>query len=72
MQWAAYLYQAEALISFLVAVLDGPLNCDPMCTRTLHVVDDLYPPVYVGCGQYRTDILAHLGFKAHTFLLILQ
>ncbi len=63
MQWVAYLYQAEALVSFLVAVLDRFLNCDLMCTRTRHVVDDLYPPTYVGCGQFRTDILVHLRFK---------
>jgi hypothetical protein len=70
------MYQAEALVSLLVAILDLDglsQSFVPMCTRTLHVVDDPYPPVYVGCGQFRTDILAYLGFKRiYTFLLILQ
>ena len=34
-----------------------------MCTRILHVVDDPYPLTYMGCGQFHTDILAHVGFK---------
>ena len=45
--------------------LKSSLNCacDPMCMWTLHVVDNPYPPVYVGSGKFRTDILAHLRFK---------
>ena len=51
------MYQTEALSSFWSPFITQ--------TQTLHIFDDPYPPIYmyVGYGQFHTDILAHLRFK---------
>ena len=58
------MYQTEALSSFWSPFI-GNFSIVTLCmqTQTLHIFDDPYPPIYVGYGQFHTDILAHLRSK---------
>ena len=53
MQWAAYLYQAEAPVFFSGRRLYRAFSIvKSMCTRTTQIFDDPYPPAYVGVVNY--------------------
>ena len=54
---------SRSSFSFWLPFVESFLDCDSMGTWTQHIFEGHYPPVYVGCGQFCTGIIAHLRFK---------